>query len=82
VLCQHPDVMLAAVIGRPSPGGANEDIVAFVQPVRGREPDADGPRVPSSRGPLAPYKRPTRYVFMDELPATAAGKVLKARLPA
>jgi long-chain acyl-CoA synthetase len=81
VLCQHPDVMLAAVIGRPSPGGANEDIVAFVQPVRGREPDADALAAFVS-GQLAPYKRPTRYVFMDELPATAAGKVLKARLPA
>jgi long-chain acyl-CoA synthetase len=81
VLCQHPDVMLAAVVGRPSPGGANEDIVAFVQPVHGREVDADalGAFVAER---LAPYKRPTRYVVMDELPATAAGKVLKARLPA
>jgi long-chain acyl-CoA synthetase len=81
VLCQHPDVMLAAVVGRPSPGGANEDIVAYVQPVRGRNPDEDalGAFVAER---LAPYKRPTRYIFMDELPATAAGKVLKARLPA
>lgn len=81
VLCQHRDVMLAAVVGRPSPGGANEDIVAYVQLVRGGNLDADalGAFV---AGHLAPYKRPTHYVFMDELPATAAGKVLKARLPA
>jgi long-chain acyl-CoA synthetase len=81
VLCQHPDVMLAGVVGRPAPGGANEDIVAYVQPVRGRELDADALCAFVAER-LAPYKRPTHYVFMDELPATAAGKVLKARLPA
>jgi long-chain acyl-CoA synthetase len=81
VLCQHPDVMLAGVVGRPAPGGANEDIVAYIQPVRGRNPDADALCAFVAER-LAPYKRPTHYVFMDELPATAAGKVLKARLPA
>ncbi|MCC2958611.1 hypothetical protein LK542_23655, partial [Massilia sp. IC2-477] len=30
---------------------------------------------------LAPYKRPSRIVFMDALPAAPSGKVLKSRLP-
>jgi long-chain acyl-CoA synthetase len=80
-LSQHRDVVLAAVVGRPSRGGANEEVVAFVQPVAGRRPEEAALRgFLAAR--LAPYKRPTRYIFMDELPATAAGKVLKARLPA
>ncbi|HWS75309.1 MAG TPA: hypothetical protein VN324_09230, partial [Quisquiliibacterium sp.] len=31
---------------------------------------------------LAGYKRPRRYVFVDELPKTASGKVQKASLRA
>ncbi|AMD00193.1 class I adenylate-forming enzyme family protein [Halomonas chromatireducens] len=77
VINEHPDVTLSAVVGRQVEG--NEEVVAFVQ----CEPGATlseaelhafiGPR-------LAPYKRPTRLVMMDALPATASGKILKGRL--
>jgi long-chain acyl-CoA synthetase len=77
VINEHPDVTLSAVVGRQVDG--NEEVVAFVQ----CEPGATisqaelrefiGPR-------LAPYKRPTRLILMDTLPATASGKILKGRL--
>ncbi|MBA2777476.1 class I adenylate-forming enzyme family protein [Billgrantia kenyensis] len=77
VINEHPDVTLSAVVGRQVDG--NEEVIAFVQ----CEPGATlsqaelrefiGPR-------LAPYKRPTRLILMDTLPATASGKILKGRL--
>jgi len=77
VLTAHPDVALSAVLGRPVAG--NEEVVAFVQPVPGRPLS-----IPELRAfveqRLAPYKRPAEYRVMAELPATATGKLLKARL--
>ncbi len=77
VINEHPDVTLSAVVGRQVEG--NEEVVAFVQ----CEPGATlseselrefiAPR-------LAPYKRPTRLILMETLPATASGKILKGRL--
>ena len=65
------------MIGRAVPG--NEEVVAFVQPVPGRPLDlADLKRFAEAR--LAPYKRPAEYRVMAELPATATGKLLKAKL--
>lgn len=77
VVASHPDVALVAVLGRKVPG--NEEVVAFVQPLPGRSLDADELR--SFVAPkLAPYKRPSAYEVMSELPASATGKLLKARL--
>jgi acyl-CoA synthetase (AMP-forming)/AMP-acid ligase II len=78
VLNAHPAVTQSAVVGRCLPGG-NEEVVAFVQPAAGStlastELDA------WACARLAPYKRPARIVFMDNLPAAASGKVLKHRL--
>jgi acyl-CoA synthetase (AMP-forming)/AMP-acid ligase II len=76
-LAAHADVALAAVVGRRV--GENEEVIAFLQPVAGHTLDeADLRRHAEER--LAPYKRPSRYVFLAQLPVTAAGKVLKARL--
>lgn len=72
----HPDVTLAAVVGRPLVDG-DEEVVAYVQPRAGcAAPDLSDWLVER----LAPYKRPARIVFMDALPAAANGKVLKHRL--
>jgi long-chain acyl-CoA synthetase len=73
----HPDVALSAVVGQARDG--NEEVVAFIQPVAGRKlEEAELRALVVER--LAPYKRPGRYIFMDRLPATPAGKVLKAKL--
>jgi len=78
VLNAHPAVTQSAVVGRRLDDG-NEEVVAFVQPAAGNAlaPDVlDG----WAAARLAPYKRPARIVFMDQLPAAASGKVLKHRL--
>jgi acyl-CoA synthetase (AMP-forming)/AMP-acid ligase II len=77
VLTAHPDVALSAVLGRAVPG--NEEVVAFVQPVPGRTLSVAELRAFVEER-LAPYKRPAEYRVMAELPATATGKLLKARL--
>ncbi len=78
VLNAHPSVTQSAVVGRALADG-NEEVVAFVQPVAGKapEPDALGDWAAAR---LAPYKRPARIVFMEQLPAAPSGKVLKHRL--
>jgi acyl-CoA synthetase (AMP-forming)/AMP-acid ligase II len=77
VLTAHPDVALSAVLGRPVAG--NEEVVAFVQPVPGRTLSIPALRAFVEQR-LAPYKRPAEYRVIAELPATATGKLLKARL--
>ncbi|WKB54262.1 class I adenylate-forming enzyme family protein [Eleftheria terrae] len=76
-LCAHPDVMQAAVVGRPVPG--NEEVVAFVEPVPGRQLEA-GTLQAWLRERLSPYKLPSAIVLMAQLPASTTGKVAKARL--
>jgi len=74
----HPDVALCAVLGRRTADG-NEDVIAFVQPRRGARLDVEQLRAHLTER-LAPYKRPTEIRILETLPATPAGKVLKARL--
>jgi acyl-CoA synthetase (AMP-forming)/AMP-acid ligase II len=66
------------VVGRVLADG-NEEVVAFVQPVAGSSPSLDA-LGGWAAARLAPYKRPSRIVLMDSLPAAASGKVLKHRL--
>ena len=80
VLSAHPKVVQAAVVGAPG-GDGNEEVVAYLQ-----VPPADCPSLESLAAHcaqrLAPYKRPTRYVLCETLPATPTGKILKHRLAA
>lgn len=77
VINEHPDVTLSAVVGRQVDG--NEEVVAFVQCEPGATlSEAELREFIAPR--LAPYKRPTRLILMDTLPATASGKILKGRL--
>ncbi len=76
-LNSHPDVALSAVVGRSVAG--NEEVVAFVQPVAGRTISVADLRA-HAEASLAPYKRPSEYIFSDNLPVTPAGKILKNSL--
>jgi long-chain acyl-CoA synthetase len=82
---QHPAVLLAGVIGVKDES-RGEMPVAFVQlkPEAGAE---GGPAKPSSqeirafvRERIAPYKTPKEVYFMEQLPMTPTGKVLKREL--
>lgn len=77
VINEYPAVTLTAVVGRQVEG--NEEVVAFVQCEPGVEVElAELKAFIAER--LAPYKRPTQIVFVDTLPSTASGKILKGRL--
>ncbi len=79
VLNEHPAVTLSAVVGRQVSG--NEEVVAFVQLAPGSEVSGQElAEFVASR--LAAYKRPSEIHFLDSMPVTAAGKIIKARLRA
>lgn len=76
VLEAQPGVRAAAVAGRPSERWG-EEVTAFVV--------ADGPLDTSelaaaAAAALAPYKRPKRYIVVDDLPRNHMGKLVRSRL--
>jgi long-chain acyl-CoA synthetase len=78
VLLRHPAVAEVSVIGEPH-ADWGEAVVAFVVPVSGRsiEPSAlDAVCLDQ----LARFKRPKRYEFVDSLPKSNYGKILKREL--
>ena len=74
VLLEHPNVADASVVGAPDPEWG-EVVVAFVV---GDVPRADLDAHLLER--IARFKRPKRYVYVDELPKNSYGKVLKREL--
>ena len=77
VICRHPDVKEAAVIGELTPTG--EIPVAFIILKEGRETKSKE-ILDFSRRYLATYKLPRRIIFKAELPRTATGKIAKREL--
>ncbi|MFT3799724.1 MAG: long-chain-fatty-acid--CoA ligase [Burkholderiaceae bacterium] len=77
-LSTHPDVAACAVIGIPD-GQWGELVMAFVvrKPRARTEPEA---LIAHCRTLIAGYKCPRRIEFIDELPLSGAGKVLKTSL--
>jgi carnitine-CoA ligase len=78
-LVSHPDVVEVAVVGVPSEL-SEEDIKAFVVLRDGASPDFDELRDWASRR-LTPFKVPSQYEALAELPHTPTGRVAKHRLP-
>ena len=78
VLMTHPAVSLAAVIGVPNEQHG-EEIKAFVIPEAGVEVSAEE-LIAWSKEQMAAYKYPRSVEFVDALPMTATGKILKREL--
>ena len=80
-LMKHRAVLMAAVVGSPDPV-RGEIVRAFIVPQPGAAP---GPALADEirafvGGRLAWYQAPREVVFVDELPLTATGKIMRREL--
>jgi crotonobetaine/carnitine-CoA ligase len=78
-LVSHPDVVDVAVVGVAS-DLSEEDIKAFVVMREGAGADLEELREWAAER-LTPFKVPSQYQVIEELPLTATGRVAKHRLP-
>ena len=76
VLARHPAVLEAAVVGAPD-DRLGHRVVAYVV---ARDASADDLDAHCLASPLARFKRPREYRFVDELPKSASGKILRRML--
>jgi long-chain acyl-CoA synthetase len=79
VLMTHPAVSLAAVIGIPS-DEHGEEIKAVVIKNKDHDDVSESDLVAWAKSEMAGYKYPRVVEFVDELPMTATGKILKREL--
>lgn len=80
VLNAHPSVVRSAVIGRTVGGTeGGEEVVAFVQlKAESAIPQSDLAQYAAQH--LAPYKRPSHFLIVSDMPLTLTGKVVKSEL--
>lgn len=76
VLYAHPDIVEAAVIGESDPT-FGEEVAAFIVTKESRTAEEI---IDYCKQRLAHYKVPRRIYFMEELPKTTTGKILKTPL--
>jgi len=79
LLYTHPGIQEAAVLGLPDEKWG-QVVAAYVVVTDAGLMAEDLDTFCKQSEELAPYKRPKRYVFMDELPTNPSGKVLKREL--
>lgn len=80
VLYTHPAIQEAAVVGIPD-DYRGEDVAAFVSLQPGAEANADEV-ISFCRERLATFKAPHQVTFIDQLPKTSSGKILRRTIRA
>jgi fatty-acyl-CoA synthase len=78
VLCRHPSVLEAAVVPAPSEKWGEEPVAVIV--TRSNEQVDEKALLEFCRENLATFKVPARVLFVDELPKSGTGKILKREL--
>ncbi len=82
-LMEHPDIDMAATVGLPDPNKPGSEIVATAlvlkQGIAANEAEKEK-ILAYMKEKVAPYKVPKRIDFMDALPTSAVGKILKREL--
>jgi acyl-CoA synthetase (AMP-forming)/AMP-acid ligase II len=76
LLYEHPSVAEVAIVGAPD-SKWGETVVALV---RLRSAATAAALDEFCKAHIGGYKRPRRYIFVEELPKSATGKILKAEL--
>jgi acyl-coenzyme A synthetase/AMP-(fatty) acid ligase len=79
----HPDIDTAATIGLPDPKRPGSEVVAcavILKPGRVGDESMREKITDYMKQTVAPYKVPKVIRFMDTLPMSAVGKVLKREL--
>ncbi len=83
VLSKHPDIALAASVGLPDPerpGSERVGIAVVLKPGIAKSDDEKAKLIQYLRDSVAPYKVPKVVEFMDELPTSGVGKILKREI--
>lgn len=83
VLMEHPDIDMAATIGLPDKARPGSEIVVTAIVLKSGREKSEGTRekiITYMKEKVAPYKVPRRIEFLDQLPLSAVGKVLKREL--
>ena len=75
VLMQHPDISLASVVGNPSEKWG-EEVKAYIIPRAGIMP-SEKDIILWAKERMAAYKYPRLIEFVDRLPLSSSGKILK-----
>jgi long-chain acyl-CoA synthetase len=81
VLATHPAVAEAACVGVPDPRGiAGQVLRAFLVATANQPPASDAELSRWVAQQLEPHKVPAQYEWVSELPRTASGKLVRAKL--
>jgi long-chain acyl-CoA synthetase len=82
-LMEHPDIDMAATVGLPDPNKPGSEIVATAVVLKPGVDKGEAERekiMAYMKEKVAPYKVPKRIDFMDALPTSSVGKILKREL--